>query len=1502
MSPMCKAFSALMNLNWDHMQPEDVKRLQVEGMQMLQFCFSVAEFQLKSGKFFVLEHPATASSWNTHAVRWLLEQEGVIRFLFDQCETGLAVDGKPNRKTTAILTNHIGVAACLSQYQCSREHQHQPLLNGRPRLAQRYPEKLVSLILEGLRCTGAQKAFWSFPVDGVDLDMEEDPTLPVEGDLEEELDAEVDQERAPRTPAPVTPTLRSALRPPGTPRHVSREITSEQKRKVMQLHVNMGHLSRDKMLALLKASGAKLEVMKYTQEEFECEACMRQKKPVSRRKAAFPRTFSFNRIVSVDYFFVAFQGRTQAFLNIICHGTNYQQVAWLSDYTSGPPPSRSTWKLLFDTWLQPFGLPETVTSDGGSEFRHHFERCLEQVGVLQIISDAASPWQCGRVERHGAWVKEKAEQEVQSGQSVVQTPEDLSELIKQLVMNKNRFFHRGGYSPSQLVFGANPRVPMELLSDDPLVEIGLQEVHADAFEQDTPAAEFRRAQAVREKARELCLRITARDKVRLTSTAHKHPQRNWAVGQWVYVWRRHSGSGNGHLTRSRWVGPGVVIMQSGHTVWVSMRARLWKCNSDQLRPATHYESVGAELARAGELQEVIEQVRGSRAGAVDVSVEGTPPSEANSHEWVPPPENGKPMIDQSATIDDDSLPEERASTPQIGQGQLLREVRIPAPTTPVPSAQVSRRSSLRTIEEPLIEPPPQQPDQGDQGDSLSRKRPFEEPAPSTPASAETTSGPGRVKRQVQEVEARVGASEMDRLTKEAIRTIRRLDREERARAAGTAAASSSSSASAPATPVCQVRTSPTTPGLGSVLEQVEEDEAEEPKPLEAGLVNNSANFFTFDTISNGPEDGKLSLMAKPVNTKNGEFNMKTATAEEIKGFLLSDVAEWKAIEELGAVKVHHGLDAERIRKSHPHRVLSSRMIRRKKPMPGIGQFKYKPRWCVAGHQDPDTGKYQTFSPMPSVESITMFFQICLNMRFGLSFADIKNAFCQADKLDRPTGPIYVSPCEGLDLPKGSLVELIAPVYGLDDAPLRWHWTLISFFEHLGFTRCLLEPCWLVKRERGKLIAQVLIEVDDLNLGATEDYMPILREALEKRFQFGKFEHGEADFAGRHVAMSEDKISVHQEKYIVENLLPLRVQKGRMADRSSPLSQEEFESFRSLLYKANWVAHQTRPEAAGVVSILASRLKFATIHDVYCLNKLVAYLRSTAQQCLVLHRFNNDQMVFIAASDAGGVDGAPPSQEAAGQPLTDCVQGAWIIMASDRMPAANVKAKVSVLSWRSSKLKRRVGSTLGGEALAFSQALGELEWLQILFRDVTCGDVSRSDWTRSLCPYVAVLREDCMLKKPVSQCCITDAKSLFDSLSKQHPNSRQDRRTAVELAIIIEGMKKAKAVLRWTPHPRMWADCLTKDDLGKSNGALEQLLRSSKLCLWDEEQELAVRKQVPSSRNRSKKASSVFRGDDELLSLLADLQVNIKLGELINCQSPYLSSSWLVVLMCVNSQG
>ena len=73
------------------------------------------------------------------------------------------------------------------------------------------------------------------------------------------------------------------------------------------------------------------------------------------------------------------------------------------------------------------------------------------------------------------------------------------------------------------------------------------------------------------------------------------------------------------------------------------------------------------------------------------------------------------------------------------------------------------------------------------------------------------------------------------------------------------------------------------------------------------------------------------------------------------------------------------------------------------------------------------------------------------------------------------GKIYVEPCEGLPLEKGSLIELVAPVYGLNDAPLRWHKTLADYLVSIGFRKSLLDPCLYVRGVGGNVDAMVIIE-------------------------------------------------------------------------------------------------------------------------------------------------------------------------------------------------------------------------------------------------------------------------------------------------------------------------------------------------------------------------------------------------------------------------------------------
>ncbi|CAK9022317.1 unnamed protein product [Durusdinium trenchii] len=836
-----------------------------------------------------------------------------------------------------------------------------------------------------------------------------------------------------------------------------------------------------------------------------------------------------------------------------------------------------------------------------------------------------------------------------------------------------------------------------------------------------------------------------------------------------------------------------------------------------------------------ELQDLIAQGRSTKAGAVDVTTEGTPDDTGDGK--VPSIEIDKPMVQESIAHDLRTA-DTAKDIESEGQHLPLRQVSVPRPVIP----EETEGSVADTVSEATAGSK-RKSRHSDQDSASNKKKIVEETV---------------VKRPVED-------QEQANLEKIALKTLRRLEREEKMRKISErkeAVASASSE-----TPNQETTSSSSSMALQQPSTETSADGFAPQDALMAELTEQGLSFLELKI-----EDS--CLMTKPVKTKSQEFDMKLATDEEKKGFKASDEAEWKTILDLKAVEVLNPAESRKVRRDHPHRILPSRFVRRKKPMPGLGQWKFKSRWCVLGHCDPDTGSYSTYSPMPMTESISIFFQLCTNMDMSVTFCDVTQAFCQSEPLDRPEGDLYVEACEGLGLPEGTVIRLVAPVYGLEDAPLRWHQTVINFLRSLGFERSLLEPCWYVRRDaRNEVEAMILVEVDDLNVATRKDVKDELLSALNQRFRFGKMEYDEADFAGRHVRVLPGRIEMNQEKYIIEKLHPLKLPLGRKGDKSSRLKPDEFEAFRSMLYKVAWVAHQTRPEAAGVVSILSSRLKEGTIEDVSCLNKLIQHLRNTAQQSLTLHRFSNDKMILIAASDAGGVDSLPPDKSSE----IDNVQGAWIIMAADRLPSANQRIKVSILSWRSSKLRRRVASTLASEALAFSQSLSEVEWIQIMIRDIIKGDVKRTDWTESLTPYVPVLKENCELAEKLEQCHVTDAKSLFDALKKESPMSRQDRRTSVELSIILEALQKARSVIRWAPHPRMVADGLTKADITRTNGALEELLRTSRLTLWDEKQELNLRKDDPAAKGRSRRASTRHRSleaSEESFALLSRINKNL----------------------------
>ncbi|CAE7403523.1 unnamed protein product, partial [Symbiodinium necroappetens] len=903
------------------------------------------------------------------------------------------------------------------------------------------------------------------------------------------------------------------------------KLTESQKRLVRKLHENTGHPPKERFLRTLRAAGALPHVLKYIRDVFECETCAAKRLPDHRRKGQCPRVHSFNRVLSVDVFYVPVKGSSIPILNVVCHGTNYQVAHRIHGTGGGTPSSSATWKAFLSTWVRFLGPPSMVITDGGKEFQGRFERGVEQLGTLHHVTAPDSPWQNSRAERHGGWLKQRMIQELESGQSVIENLDDLDEILAATTAAKNRWFCSGGYTPVQLVFGEMPRVPGELLSDNPS---GLQPL-CDAF--NDPAGNLPWLRRVEKPSRE-------------------PPDEVVAVCPGAASTRLPIGS-------------------SRQTTGIRPRAR-----------------------RARQKKETT---------------------------W-------------------------RQST------SFLQENR-----TASTSASWTSRTTPR-IEEP---------------------------------------------------------------------------------------GSSSDPVRAPGTPIQEL----------------------------------------LETLRRGGD-----LQWNLVASRSDEVDIRKMSKEDRALFDQSDEVEWKAILQTGAVRVVYGEEAAKLRRQYPDH----------------------------------TAELVTFAPTPSSEGLMAFLQVSLNLSHTFAFCDVKNAFCQSDKLVRKSGPLFAQPCEGLRLGTDALIIIDVPVYGLDDAPAAWRATVVSFLEREGFVRNLVEPCWWSRFDRhGTNEAQVLIEVDDFIVTALPELQSKLKEAFQARFTFGKWEENEAEYAGRMIKVRPGFIHVDQEKYLTEQV--------------------------------NWVAKETRPEVAGMASILASKLKSAVIEDVLVLNKNINFLRNTASRPLTIWKMDTREMAFVVISDAGGVGAKHDTTDELDLPA-DSTQGAWMVFAAEALPIGNMKVKASPLAWRSSKLRRKVFSTFGGETQAMLQGISQADWLQIMVRDAVQHDVELKQWRNWLSPHMIIMKGDLHVPERQPQCSVTDAKSLYDCIMKEHPQGKQDRRSALELAIIVRDLQETRSMVRWVPHQKMVVDVLTKVDPLKANGAMDQFLRSGQLSLVDVDAEIAARASDPRNKSRSHSAS------------------------------------------------
>ena len=159
-SPMCTAFSTWQRVNNAFRDPVVVAGEMARAKKHLEFCVELYREQARGGRYFLHEHPAYASSWQTGIIEGMMKEDGVLRVTADQCLYGSETeDGSPIKKPTSFMTNAPELARELRDRctgkngACSRPEggTHAQCRGKTARLAAIYHFKLCRAILVGFR-------------------------------------------------------------------------------------------------------------------------------------------------------------------------------------------------------------------------------------------------------------------------------------------------------------------------------------------------------------------------------------------------------------------------------------------------------------------------------------------------------------------------------------------------------------------------------------------------------------------------------------------------------------------------------------------------------------------------------------------------------------------------------------------------------------------------------------------------------------------------------------------------------------------------------------------------------------------------------------------------------------------------------------------------------------------------------------------------------------------------------------------------------------------------------------------------------------------------------------------------------------------------------------------------------------------------------------------------------------------------------------------------------
>ena len=212
-------------------------------------------------------------------------------------------------------------------------------------------------------------------------------------------------------------------------------------------------------------------------------------------------------------------------------------------------------------------------------------------------------------------------------------------------------------------------------------------------------------------------------------------------------------------------------------------------------------------------------------------------------------------------------------------------------------------------------------------------------------------------------------------------------------------------------------------------------------------------------------------------------------------------------------------------------------------------------------------------------------------------------------------------------------------------------------------------------------------------------------------------------------------------------------------------------------------------------------------DIQETNRVVRLAKDHTGLALPVCKIPLDQIFLVSCGDASG-----------GNTRAERAQAGYVIMFADRALLEGMAALVTVVSWRSHRVKRLVTRASAAEAMGLSEAIAQGDWVRALWSEVVLGLNLRE------------LREQENVPRLIS---VTDSKGNYDHLHNETVGPSEDRRGAIDLAIIREDLSRPQMFLRL-------ADALTK--LHGDGDLLRAVCRQACTVLVEEPEIMAAKRQ------------------------------------------------------------